>query len=142
MSAERVLSLHRREPTTRDEVVPVATIYIDGDLPQGFAGEAYEQDAEVLANLLWDMLPGGTIDQLLMQLMERRAALLRVGFLSVREIAQLVGSRCGADCSEAHTYDDGCLLADPHGARPDRKRPGHVHGDDCPAGCDGSDVVG
>ena len=91
MSAERVLSLHRREPTTRDEVVPVATIYIDGDLPQGFAGEAYEQDAKVLANLLWDMLPGGTIDQLLMQLMERRAALLRVGFLSVDEIARLVG---------------------------------------------------
>lgn len=26
--------------------------------------------------------------------------------------------RCTADCSEAHTYDDGCMLADPHGARP------------------------
>lgn len=140
----RVVAVHKRDGLHRNEQIPDAEIAICQELPSDLMSlvGVYATDGQQIADLLWDMLPGGTIDQLLMQLMERRAALLRVGFLSVREIAQLVGSRCGADCSEAHTYDDGCLLADPHGARPDRKRPGHVHDDDCPAGCDGSDVVG
>lgn len=94
--AERVLSLHRREGLFRDEVVDVATIYIDGDLPQECSPDVFEQDATVLVNLLWDMLPGGTIDQVLAQLMTRRVSMLRVGFMSVGELVGLSDARKAA----------------------------------------------
>lgn len=91
--AERVLSLHRRESLFRDEIVPPATLYIDGDLPPECGPDVYEKDATALVDLLWDSLPGGTIDQVLAQLMGRRVSLLRVGFMSVDELIGIADAR-------------------------------------------------
>ena len=90
---ERVLSLHRREGLFRGEVVPAAAIYIDGDLPAECSPDVYEADATALVDLLWNTLPGGTVDQVLAQLMARRVSLLRVGFLSVDELVGLNDAR-------------------------------------------------
>jgi len=55
------------------------TITIQGNPPYGMdlvTGEAfYKREAHLLANALWDSLPGGTIDQLIEELMRRRAKL-------------------------------------------------------------------
>ena len=40
----------------------------------------YVYQAHSLANALWDTLPGGTLDQLVVELLTRHASLLRVRF--------------------------------------------------------------
>jgi len=42
------------------------------------ARDRYEQEGRLVAEALWQHLPGGTVDQILMALLERRASLLRV----------------------------------------------------------------
>jgi hypothetical protein len=58
---------------------------------------AYARDAGRLADALWDALPGGTIDRLIVELMERRASLFRVGFLSVDEMLAISAARPRSD---------------------------------------------
>jgi hypothetical protein len=40
----------------------------------------YDEQGRMLAEHLWASLPGGTMDQLLVRLLERRASLFRVPF--------------------------------------------------------------
>lgn len=86
-----VLRVHKRGPLKRDEHVPDAKICISEGLPASpTAVEGiYCADGEAIANRLWDSLPGGTIDRLIIRLLERRATLLRVGFLSIDEAVRL-----------------------------------------------------
>lgn len=62
-------------------------INIAGEPPQ-FRGEGWEQNArefyqaegKALANAIFDSLPGGTIDQLILEMLTRRASMFRVPF--------------------------------------------------------------
>lgn len=91
----QVLRIHQREPLNRSELVPPVTIHIGDRLPPDDEPQetqrCYRLDARALADTLWDALPGGTLDVLLAELMQRRSSLLRVGLLSVEEIAAAVG---------------------------------------------------
>lgn len=89
------LRLHLREPLHRGEGVRPATLDICELLPADpvQAALAMELDAAQLADVLWEALPGGTIDALLAELMGRRASVLRVGLLSADEIARLQRER-------------------------------------------------
>lgn len=112
----RVLVVHKSEGLTRDDRVPNAEIAICRNLPPELESSAaiYVEDSRAIADLLWDSLPGGTIDALIIALMQRRASLMRVGFLSVDEITRLTDSR---------------------------RRPRLVP-DECPEDCHGTDMVG
>lgn len=55
--------------------------------------EVQRQDAVAIVDALWDTLPGGTLDQILIEFMQRRASLFRVGYLSVQELADIEGVR-------------------------------------------------
>lgn len=54
-------------------------------LDLGKARQFYQDQGELLADALWAALPGGTLDVLLAQLLERRASLFRVPFEDQRE---------------------------------------------------------
>lgn len=95
--AAYVLSLHKQEPLCEDdEPLPDMELHVSRPLPRDLPPEAmaelYKTDAQSLARRLWDILPGGTIDQLLIELMQRRASLLRVGFMSLDQVAKLAES--------------------------------------------------
>ena len=64
--------------------VPVLRILAVTEVPDQSTLEGsrtlYQRDAQQLAEALFQHLPGGTIDQLLVELMQRRACLLRVRF--------------------------------------------------------------
>jgi hypothetical protein len=62
-------------PTTIviDEEIPAVPSLVD-------ARKLYQREAARLANALFDALPGGTLDQLLAEMLERKASLLRVRF--------------------------------------------------------------
>ena len=63
---------------------PNLKIIVESQMPDNFSIEAareiYTAEAKVLADALLKSLPGGTIDQLLAELLERKASLLRVPF--------------------------------------------------------------
>lgn len=44
------------------------------------AAELYEREASLLAESLWNVLPGGTMDRLIGKLFERRASLFIIPF--------------------------------------------------------------
>ncbi len=44
------------------------------------AARAHRREGRMVADALWHHLPGGTVDQILLRLLERRASLLRVRF--------------------------------------------------------------
>lgn len=78
------ISIHRADSIrTEDQVRPVV-IRIDKSMP-GFESpdgtyECFKADGEALAEALWAVLPGGTVDALLGQLLTRSASKLRVRF--------------------------------------------------------------
>jgi hypothetical protein len=94
---DRILRLHKHDGLLRDDPVPSATINIDMQLLPDSTPGVFEQDAAALVDLLWDTLPGGTIDQVLVELMRRRASVLRVGLLSVEGVLRLNEARHGTD---------------------------------------------
>lgn len=62
---------------------PIADFLIEGilELPQGdseSSKEYFRRDAQKIIDILSRSLPGGTLDQLLFQLLERKLTLLRV----------------------------------------------------------------
>lgn len=89
--------LHKQEPTLRSDVIPDVVIEVRLQQPQvddvQSATRVFEQDADALARALWDSLPGGTIDRLLMRLLEERVSLFRVGFLSTQELIDIAEIR-------------------------------------------------
>lgn len=90
-----VLTMYRREGLSRDEHVPDLEVYVTRKLPPECDPEVYRADAEALARHLWYALPGGTVDRLIVELMERRASLFRVGFLSADELRAVAAARRG-----------------------------------------------
>lgn len=75
------VSLYRARGTSTQPV----TIHIHTELPdlgQALDADGHRQrfisEAAALATALWESLPGGTVDQLIVALMQRRASLLVV----------------------------------------------------------------
>ena len=76
------LTITKAAPTSR----PVEDLQItftdsppdDVDLRK--AADFYEAEATALAEALWNVLPGGTTDRLIGQLLERRASLFAIPF--------------------------------------------------------------
>lgn len=95
----RVVAVHKRDGLHRNEQIPDAEIATCQELPADLMSlvGVYATDGQQVADLLWDSLPGGTIDALIIALMQRRASLMRVGFLSVDEITRLTEARRGSD---------------------------------------------
>lgn len=63
--------------------VEAMAIYIDEEIPASepaALAATFEADAIRLVDALLDALPGGTVDQLLCELLRRRACLFRVRF--------------------------------------------------------------
>lgn len=65
-----------------DKKVETLEIYLDHEIPR-FEDlktriQVFEKEAFRLANVLCDTLPGGTLDQLICELLIRRASLFRV----------------------------------------------------------------
>lgn len=91
----RVVPVHKRDALHRDDRVPDAEIAICQRLPTDLESlvETYAADGRQIADLLWDSLPGGTVDVLIIELMQRRASLMRVGFMTVDEISWMVEGR-------------------------------------------------
>lgn len=90
-----VLTVHRREGLSESEHVLGLEVYVTRELSPEYDPEVYRVDAEALARHLWDALPGGTVDRLIVELMERRASLFRVGFLSADELRAVAAARRG-----------------------------------------------
>jgi hypothetical protein len=84
VSQSQTCHVHKASPTLRDEPVESVTIHIDQTASDRWSVEearaTWQGDATRLADALLDALPGGTIDQLMAELMLRRAVLYRVRF--------------------------------------------------------------
>lgn len=79
----QICHVHKAQRTV--EEVETVTIHIYQTFPDTDPAAAlatHEGDASRLADALLDALPGGTVDRLLAELLERRASLLRVRFLA------------------------------------------------------------
>jgi hypothetical protein len=83
-----VTVVHKASPTGRVHV-PDMVIKTDGvwpdvrDLEDGWEKRIivkHEAEGRAIAEAMWRSLSGGTVDQVLLALMERRASLLRVRF--------------------------------------------------------------
>jgi hypothetical protein len=78
------ISIYRADGLGPNESVPPVTIRIDKPMP-GFnssddARARFKADGDAIAEALWSVLPGGTVDALIGDLLARRASLLRVRF--------------------------------------------------------------
>lgn len=70
-----------REGDFGEQIEPVHLVF-DAKIPEltsADARRAYREEAERLADALWDALPGGVVDQLVAELLSRVAVRLRVG---------------------------------------------------------------
>lgn len=89
--------LDAEEPQVPDLTISVVEVIRDD---QGM--QTYQEDAKAIVDALWDALPGGTIDQVLIQFMQRRASLFRVGYMSVQELAEVSKARAAAGAKPDH----------------------------------------
>lgn len=72
------ITVHRADPI-HDEEMPTGAIHIDKPQPcEGEPEHRFQTDAEAIADVLWNTLPGGTIDRLVAEMLRRHASLLRV----------------------------------------------------------------
>lgn len=78
------ISIHRADGLRAEEQVRPVVIRVDQLQPvftsSDQARERFKADADALAEALWSVLPGGTVDALIGELLARRASLLRVRF--------------------------------------------------------------
>ena len=76
----KTIKLHTASPIGRVDIESV-TIYIDGAVPElptlDAARSLYNVESVILATALTDSLPQGTLDRLMIALMERCASLYR-----------------------------------------------------------------
>lgn len=86
-----VLQVHvlKRQPTLRDETVPDLVITASRSIRDDEGVPEFVADAARIVDALWDTLPGGTIDRMVIELIQRRASVLKVGLLSAAEVAAL-----------------------------------------------------
>lgn len=84
--APTTVTVHAAQPI-RDEPAPAGRIVIATTLPPFDGGDwrdrtvaLYAADAKAIVDVLLDTLPGGTVDQVLAELLLRKASLFRVPF--------------------------------------------------------------
>lgn len=85
------VDIYHAQPSYSPPVTPVV-IRIEQEIPDFGSAEGYAERAQatyadqgrLLADALYGSLPGGTLDALLAELLERRASMLRVRFGSGR----------------------------------------------------------
>lgn len=89
--SEQTITLCKAGPVTGREPPPNVTIRIEGAPPEWKSGvserewmedalASYRYQGQRLADALFGSLPGGTLDQLLLAILERKACVLRVPF--------------------------------------------------------------
>lgn len=71
----RTIQIRAAEPTHHDGVKPRATIIIEQAHPDAerLDAVAMQADAELVADVLFATLPGGTLDRVVAELLRRRA---------------------------------------------------------------------
>lgn len=74
----KTVRAYRAQAARPDKPVEQVTIEIDDEIPA--SGVAFEEQARTLASVLWETLPGGTIDALIAEMLKRRASKYRVPF--------------------------------------------------------------
>lgn len=81
---KRTRYFYKAQPTLGDQEVPTTVITFEDCVPHHNTLEAmareYEEQGKALADTLFEILPGGTVDALLRHMMEKRASLFRVHF--------------------------------------------------------------
>ncbi len=82
------IEIHHNQPFFNQTTEPLV-IEIAEEVPalkaseNGYLDEYrifYRMEGRALADALWQHLPGGTLDQLLIALLEKRASLMRTGY--------------------------------------------------------------
>lgn len=81
--ADLYVSLHRAGNVGKASV-PTLAIHVIDEIPDNMELEAvrnlYDEQGKTLCDALFSHLPGGTIDALIRNLLERRASLFRIPF--------------------------------------------------------------
>ncbi len=94
----RTVDIYRCQPTVPEKPVEPVTIRIHEEIPDfgrrenvddmlDAAVHCYRDQGRALADALFSALPGGTMDELIARLFERRASLFRVSFAPREEVA-------------------------------------------------------
>lgn len=79
----KTVSIYRAQPIA-NEVAEQVAIEITDEIPSGDVDstrKTFEEQGAALAAALWGSLPGGTLDELIANLLQRRASLFRVRFI-------------------------------------------------------------
>lgn len=107
----RQVHVAKRQPSRSDELVPDLVITAVRSIQDGDSTSTFEDDATAIVDALWDTLPGGTVDQIVIELLQRSARVLKVGLLSSAEVARLTATHrvpplphakkdCGPGCDD------------------------------------------
>lgn len=75
--ADRVVKVFRAEPIA-DDKVPTVALLMTEDMPPRVQKAHHRQNAQDIADALWSCLPGGTLDALLTEMLDRRRSSLIV----------------------------------------------------------------
>jgi hypothetical protein len=80
---EKTIVIHKAQPLMGDDV-PSLNILIDQEVPEfqnlSDADFLYQQDAEQLCAALYDTLPGGMFDRLVVEMLKRTISQLKVSY--------------------------------------------------------------
>jgi len=79
------ISISKAQPIVSDQEISDSIIEINMPIPDftnlADAGKHYQKDAENLVDVLLKTLPGGTIDRILILLLEHKASLFKIPFV-------------------------------------------------------------
>lgn len=75
----KTVRVYKAQPITKNEEVKSVTIYINAEIEHAKTLEdaefVYQEDASMLADALFNSLPQGTADRLLIELLKRKTSL-------------------------------------------------------------------
>lgn len=75
------ITIHKASPIWRGAPIEPATIIIDLSIDDSGDSQIQSRiDGSILAETLWSHLPGATVDELIANLLLRRASQLRISF--------------------------------------------------------------
>jgi hypothetical protein len=79
------IKIHKAQGAPKDRDIHELTVIADQEVPDyndpAQARKLYQTEAKLLVDALMSCLPGGTIDQVLAELMAQKAGLLRVPYM-------------------------------------------------------------
>ncbi len=85
----KIVAILKAQPTIKSEPVESARIIMDEEIPESRSlaesREFFIEEGKKIADALCSTLPGGTLDQLICELLTRKASLLRVPMFDKKE---------------------------------------------------------